>query len=164
MRHAWVIRVGIATLVGVMMLSTDFVLMADSAGAAPPSNISNTSGTTSWDKNLPSDSRFTVLSAFGSAAVRDNNTGLVWEQSPEMQNHNWFQALPLCANKIVGGTAGWRLPSVVEIKSLQDMSLPSPNIILSLPCRDSSHSTIGGRPRPARQTLTTPGSSILVGE
>jgi len=131
MRHAWISRVGIITLVGSMILSSGLVLMTKSAQAAAIVSNSNTSSMTSWDKNLPSASRFTVLADFGGAAVRDNNTGLVWEQSPEMLNHNWFQALPLCANKIVGGTAGtagWRLPSVVEIKSLQDMSLPYPNI------------------------------------
>src|SRR5262245_56889752 len=46
--------------------------------------------TPNWDKNLPandpggacpaSSSRFTCV--FGGAAVRDNETGLVWEQSP----------------------------------------------------------------------------------
>src|SRR5262245_54656228 len=64
--------------VGGMMLSAGFMLMTDSAGAAAPSTITNTSAntgsTTSWDKNLPSDSRFTVLSAFGGAAVRPFTT------------------------------------------------------------------------------------------
>jgi hypothetical protein len=46
----------------------------------------------------------------------------------DLTNRNWFQALAICANKIVGGTAGWRLPSVIELKSVQDMSLPFPNI------------------------------------
>jgi hypothetical protein len=39
--------------------------------------------TQNWDKNLPSASRFTVLANFGGAAVRDNNTGLVWEQAAD---------------------------------------------------------------------------------
>jgi hypothetical protein len=33
-----------------------------------------------WDKNLSSTSRFTILSEFNEAAVRDNNTGLVWDE------------------------------------------------------------------------------------
>ena len=32
--------------------------------------------TESWDKNLPSASRFTILPKFNNEAVRDNNTGL----------------------------------------------------------------------------------------
>jgi len=84
--------------------------------------------TPNWDKNLPSDSRFTVLSAFGGAAVRDNNTGLVWEQTPSggANTRMWEQAISDCINKTVGGTAGWRLPSVVELKSIQDPSLAAP--------------------------------------
>jgi hypothetical protein len=35
-----------------------------------------------WDKNLPSASRFTILHDFNNEAVRDNETGLVWERSP----------------------------------------------------------------------------------
>jgi hypothetical protein len=102
--------------------------MNESVGAAPPSTIANTNSTTSWDKNLSGDSRFTVLSPFGGAAVRDNNTGLVWEQSPSGggTTRMWEQAINDCVNKTVGGTAGWRLPSVVELKSIQDPSLPAP--------------------------------------
>ena len=32
----------------------------------------------SWDRKLSNTSRFTVLTDFGGAAVRDNETGLVW--------------------------------------------------------------------------------------
>ena len=56
-----------------------------SASAAPPSNpnpITDVSELTqNWDKKLPSASRFTILSAFGDAAVRDDETGLVWEKT-----------------------------------------------------------------------------------
>ena len=66
----------------------------------------------SWDKNLPSASRFTILSEFNSEAVRDNNTGLVWERSPETHGMEMRSAAPYCANKIIGGAAGWRLPEL----------------------------------------------------
>ena len=79
-----------------------------------------------WDNNLPSASRFTLLSAFGSAAVRDNNTGLVWEQTADGITRTQPQATNYCANKAVGGTVGWRLPSVIELKSLQDPTLVAP--------------------------------------
>jgi hypothetical protein len=39
--------------------------------------------TQNWNKNLPSASRFTVLTSFRGTAVRDNNTGLVSEQAPD---------------------------------------------------------------------------------
>lgn len=83
-----------------------------------------------WDANKPSASRFTVLAEFGNVAVRDNNTGLVWEQMPTTML-NWTDARFQCLNKAVpalGGTRGWRLPSVTELTSLIDPSLPAPYV------------------------------------
>lgn len=81
-----------------------------------------------WDTNNPSTARFTALTDFGGAAVRDNNTGLVWEQSPvaSTPGPTWNDARLQCIEKNVGGTRGWRLPSVVELASLIDPSLPAP--------------------------------------
>jgi len=92
--------------------------------AAPKEQPQGTE-TQSWDQNLPSSSRFTVLSAFGSAAVRDNNTGLVWEQTADSTTRTQPEATLYCANKSVGGTSGWRLPSVVELRSALDLSAPN---------------------------------------
>jgi len=83
--------------------------------------------TTRWDANKASASRFTVLAEFNGAAVRDNNTGLVWEQMPSMQT-DWSAARFQCLNKPVGGTRGWRLPSVAELTSLVDPSLVAPYV------------------------------------
>ena len=73
-----------------------------------------------WDKNLPIAKRFTILPNFNNEAVRDNNTGLVWERAPANNLVDWAAATRFCANKVVGGTKGWRLPSVVELASLVD--------------------------------------------
>jgi Protein of unknown function (DUF1566) len=83
-----------------------------------------------WDTNNPSASRFTVLTEFNNAAVRDNNTGLVWEQSPVTPSPGptWNDARLQCIERNVGGTRGWRLPSVVELASVIDPSLPAPYI------------------------------------
>jgi Protein of unknown function (DUF1566) len=83
----------------------------------------------SWDKKLPSTSRFTVLTDFGGAAVRDNETGLVWEQSPETKTVNWSAARFHCTTRKIGGRMGWRLPSVHELASLVDPSVsPGPTL------------------------------------
>ena len=87
--------------------------------------------TSRWDTNKPSASRFTVLAEFNGAAVRDNNTGLVWEQMPSMMM-NWGSARFHCLNKPVGGTRGWRLPSVAELTSLMDPSLVAPYVPLNM--------------------------------
>jgi hypothetical protein len=131
MRTAWSNRVGMVTLVGVMVLSAGLVFMANTSSAEKGDkdrgSATDLSGVTqNWDKNLPSASRFTVLTNFGGAAVRDNNTGLVWEQTPDSTTRVWVDALASCLNKNVGGTRGWRLPSVVELASLIDPSLPVP--------------------------------------
>jgi hypothetical protein len=80
----------------------------------------------SWDNNLPSASRFTLLPQFNNEAVLDNNTGLVWEQRPTSDANNWDRVRLDCANKNVGGQKGWRLPAVAELASLIDPSVPSP--------------------------------------
>jgi|CXWL01.1.fsa_nt_gi hypothetical protein len=107
----------------VLAMSGGLFLMAGErvAQAAPPDKSKPNQ---SWDENQTGTARFTVLSAFGGAAVRDNNTGLVWEQAPEATQLTWAAAAQKCINKAVGGTVGWRLPSVVELKSVQDPSLP----------------------------------------
>jgi len=76
-----------------------------------------------WDKNLPSSSRFTILPAFNNEAVQDNNTGLVWERNPSGGGPNWADTAPFCLQKQIGGTMGWRLPSIVELRSLMDPML-----------------------------------------
>jgi len=98
-------------------------------GGAPSPSTGGAAGnyTMRWDTNKPSAERFTVLADFGSAAVRDNNTGLVWELAPSTipgtlgpVTTTWTDARIQCLEKNVGGTRGWRLPSVVELVSLID--------------------------------------------
>jgi hypothetical protein len=61
-------------------------------------------------------------------AVLDKQTGLVWEETPDAMPRTWTDAIHFCVNKTVGGTIGWRLPSVEELKSVQDPSTASPFI------------------------------------
>src|SRR5213594_1015962 len=85
-----------------------------------------------WDKVLPADnnvdpcnsSRFKCV--MGGEAVRDNETGLVWEKEPSPTLQLWPNARGFCATKTVGGRKGWRLSSIEELASLIDPSVPSP--------------------------------------
>ena len=120
----------LAVSVGVMVLSVGVGLRTQEVSAA---QVDQSGVTQNWDKNLPSASRFTLLSAFGGEAVRDNNTGLVWERTPDATLRGWGGATPEafgaalhCIDRTVGGTRGWRLPSVVELMSLIDPALPAP--------------------------------------
>jgi hypothetical protein len=97
----------------------------------------------SWHQLLPSDNgdtegcdstRFTCV--MGGVAVLDNETGLVWERTPDTAtNHQWHNALSYCQGLLKGGRYGWRLPSLEELSTLRDGSpdgmpdgapLPSP--------------------------------------
>jgi len=90
--------------------------------------------TQNWDKRLLSSSRFTILSAFGGAAVRDDETGLVWEKTLETAELSWIDARAACVNKDVGNRKGWRLPSIPELASLVDPSIsPGPMLPMGHP-------------------------------
>ena len=140
--------------VGVLVLSVGLVLANYGGGvtpagaqAAPPNPLTviidklnqilaaltGASGqnnhTLRWDTNNPSASRFTT--AF-TGAVLDKNTGLVWEQAPDAGVRSWFSSTSYCVQKTVGGTVGWRLPSVVELNSVRDPSLPAPFVPASV--------------------------------
>ena len=131
-RSKWVSGIGAVVLIGGLVL-------ANYGSGVPPAEAKPGDGDDfNWDTNNPSAKRFTVLAAFGGAAVRDNNTGLVWEQAPDTTPRKWqnfgtpLGATNYCVNKTVGGTVGWRLPSVAELKSVQDPSLPAPFVPASV--------------------------------
>ena len=107
----------------------------------------------SWDNNLPSASRFTVLPQFNNEAVLDNNTGLVWELAPN-SGGTWQDATLQCLQKVIGGTSGWRLPSIVELDSVRDPMLPAPFVPASVfpnfqPGTTWSATTLAGDPSKA---------------
>jgi uncharacterized protein DUF1566 len=84
------------------------------------------SGFPTWSSTF-TKGRFTVLPAFGGAGVLDKETGLVWEQSPSTLNtFNWFTAVSHCNTSVIGGRAGWRLPSVQELGSILDSTQSNP--------------------------------------
>src|SRR6188768_4297245 len=114
-------KAGVAGLVLGSFILSGWVCnaFAEEQSSAPDRQILSQS----WDKKLSGASRFTVLSDFGGAAVRDNETGLVWEQSPETKTVNWMNARFQCTSRKIGGRMGWRLPSVHELASLVDPSV-----------------------------------------
>jgi uncharacterized protein DUF1566 len=79
-----------------------------------------------WNAILPAESRFKLV--MGNAAVLDRETGLVWEQSPDTTPFRWgdisFELF--CNDKAVGNRKGWRIPTIQELASLVDPSVPLP--------------------------------------
>lgn len=90
----------------------------------------------SWSQQDNTTKRFTVLTAFGGAAVLDNETGLVWERSPDSSTFDWWDNQAHCNNRTVGNRKGWRLPTIQELTSLI-----APNI--SNPALPAGHPFIG---------------------
>ena len=60
------------------------------------------------------------------AGVKDSQTGLVWEQSPDLDHDVWSRSIERCATKVVGGKRGWRAPTIQEMKSLVDPAQKDP--------------------------------------
>ena len=127
MQSTWVARIGIVSLclavygLGGVPFATAAKPVAEDPHAGLPQN---------WDQTLPAATRFVVLSDFANAAVRDNETGLVWEKSPEATDAIWTDAALICVNKKVGDRKGWRLPSIPELASLIDPTVTSPGLKL----------------------------------
>jgi hypothetical protein len=114
------------------LLTAGCVSGGDPATLAQSAGVIDLSGVPpNWDKTLPTAQRFVVLAAFNNDAVRDNNTGLVWERSPRMAPVTWNGARFSCINKNVGGQKGWRLPSIPDLASLIDPSVVPPGPTLS---------------------------------
>jgi Protein of unknown function (DUF1566) len=110
-----------------VLLTTGCVRMGDPSTFQQSAGLIDLSGLpTNWDKSLPVAQRFSVLASFSNDAVRDDNTGLVWEKSPQTPTATWNGARFTCINKNVGGQKGWRLPSIPELASLIDPSVAPP--------------------------------------
>ncbi len=74
----------------------------------------------------PSASRFTPV--LNGAGIKDNQTGLIWEQEPDREHDVWSRSVARCATKDVGGHTSWRAPSVDELKTLIDPSQHDPSL------------------------------------
>lgn len=70
------------------------------------------------------DARFALV--MGGVAVKDSQTGLIWEQEPDREHDVWSRSNERCATKTVGGQQGWRGPTIDELKTLIDLSQHDP--------------------------------------
>ncbi len=62
----------------------------------------------------------------GNDIVRDNVTGLEWQKENAPSTYTWEQALSYCENLSLGGHSDWRLPTIKELSTLVDSSIPYP--------------------------------------
>ena len=68
--------------------------------------------------------RFSLV--MNGAAVKDNQTVLIWEQEPDREHDVWSRSNERCATKEIDGRKGWRGPSVEELKTLIDPAQRDP--------------------------------------
>lgn len=68
------------------------------------------------------DAQFTgTASSFkdnGDGTVTDLNTGLMWQQTPDYERHNYYDAFDYVDGLEIGGYTDWRLPTIKELYSL----------------------------------------------
>ncbi|GIW55417.1 MAG: hypothetical protein KatS3mg082_1821 [Nitrospiraceae bacterium] len=76
---------------------------------------------------LAAADRFTMV--FNGEAVKDNQTGLIWEREPDREFDVWSASISRCETKTVGGQTGWRAPTVEELKTLVDPSQKDPALL-----------------------------------
>jgi len=137
----------LAVTVGVLVLSVGLVLANYGGGVTPALAAASVKEDPhaglpqNWDQALPANdpggacpsnsSRFTCV--MGNTAVRDNETGLVWEKSPGTTAYLWSTARVVCTHLLTtGNRKGWRLPSIPELASLVDPTVASPGPTLPL--------------------------------
>ncbi len=95
--------------------------------------------TQNWDKKLDSTNgdangcnsdRFTCVfptATFPTGAlVRDNETGLVWERSPDDGKRTWSDAIFNCSQKVIADRMGFHLPMIEQLASLVDRAIADP--------------------------------------
>ena len=56
----------------------------------------------------------------GDGTVQDDNTGLLWQKTPEYDRLQYSEALSYCAALDLGGRSDWRVPTIKELYSLAD--------------------------------------------
>jgi len=68
----------------------------------------------------------------GNGIIKDNVTGLKWQQATAPGTYTWQQAVDYCNNLSLGGYTDWYLPSVYELSTLVDSSISSPGPTINM--------------------------------
>lgn len=58
----------------------------------------------------------------GDGTVTDQNSALIWQQSPSSTGYSWQEAVDYCDDLELAGSDDWRVPSLKELFSISDFS------------------------------------------
>jgi len=58
----------------------------------------------------------------GDGSVLDTITGLIWQKTNSQAQLSWTESFEYCEQLTLGGRSGWRLPSRIELVSVEDPS------------------------------------------
>ncbi len=64
----------------------------------------------------------------GNGTIKDNLTGLTWQQVPTTDTLTWENALTYAEGLTFGGFSDWRLPNIKELQSLNDERIVTPSV------------------------------------
>ena len=122
----------------VLLLSSAIILsLAVTAKAAPAGNWDNKLNATNGPQGGCGSDRFTCV--LDDEAVRDNETGLVWQREPAGDSATWETAVQNCWQVQTGWRMGWHLPTIEQLSSLVDAeagadpALPSGHPFIGIP-------------------------------
>jgi hypothetical protein len=71
---------------------------------------------------------YTVTGSGVAAVVKDNYTGLTWQQSYSASRMAFTAAADYCKSQTTGGLSGWRVPTLNELASTVNEALVAPAI------------------------------------
>ncbi len=121
-------NVGIGTSLPTAKLEVAGNLKVSGSGKGlifPDGTVQTTASAPTWHQILPAAERF-VLVMNNNEAVLDKETGLVWERSTSATSYVWEDAISHCADVVIGGRKGWRLPAIEELATLVDPARSDP--------------------------------------
>jgi hypothetical protein len=64
----------------------------------------------------------------GNGTVTDIVTKLMWQQTVPTTTYTWADAIAYCPTLTLGSFSDWRLPSLIELTSIQDLGRSAPTI------------------------------------
>lgn len=73
----------------------------------------------------------TQFTNIGNGTIKDNLTGLTWQQVPNADTLTWENALIYAEGLMLGGFSDWRLPNIKELQSINDERIINPSVSIT---------------------------------